>query len=718
MARPNVQRCCSVLVSILILSSLTFVADATGTRTAIQIRKSVPPNAISVHPAISARRVESAIAQRHPRLRARGISGKMDGSGSIPSESSNWLSRSKNGRDVSGDQEVAPIQNSINRKLLAIYEEEDPENGDEEEFVPDEDSSENDPPPLAVRGNLSTQSRNAVKSTTPSALSSDSRNQRHRSISQSVNDKISRLETNAAGSNQRLPYSRFSEQSYFPRSKPQSLMVKTASVEEEEQKVKNATLHLVIWLRDQLRHRLAEVANVGTSISNFEHLFESMEKNQTHLSAEREKEIKKKIQSQKLVADYRRKEAEPNEELRNITNQTQGLEKELSKLSDEYQALTRVHLDLQNMLHRAGFSHWLDARGNKYIPATAVGVLSKSSEILDPVVRGIGKAIEVDHALALDAERLLPIGNSAFFVSVVSDALVLATFLPALFVIHRLWTSMNARTLVDHIFYLSCLFSLQSVSCLLLSLLFCEEPLLHLQKTREPLLVVVVFATSTLYSLFLFKLGVLTLLITSRSNVMQFVLSLCFGYQFFMLIVKPMVLERVISFPVGMYAVYAALFSYTWSEKSSVTKCSVPFGEHVHRAFDAAVYWISETTDAMRTILSSNARRSGSSKSLEYSSSSHSQQAVSRSSSGWSSCGSESTASTAHSTQGNKSKFAMPSHITHPTEITSRRLSSPGRYARPEYSHLIALGANRQSEHTHERTINRVGGNLSHRRAG
>jgi predicted flap endonuclease-1-like 5' DNA nuclease/uncharacterized membrane protein YidH (DUF202 family) len=378
---------------------------------------------------------------------------------------------------------------------------------------------------------------------------------------------------------------------------------KLSSVEIEEEKVKAATLKLVKWLRNRLRTRLREVADLEGEMGTAIHAVENLAEAHKNMSQARKDEIKHKLESSKVLADFRRQTVEPEDQLRIVKSQTKKLEKQLDGLGKTYNDLAKLHTNLQIRLRQAGFSHWLDARGKRYMPETAVGVLAKSAEILDPVMTSIGKAVEIDQELARELDEIVPKPHSALVVNFVSDTLILVPTIPILAVICRLCYSMNLLTAHHHVFILSAAFAVQAMSCFVLSLFFAEEAVHYFQRTNEPMMLAIMFLTSALYSAFIFVQVLIALTRHSRRSVTHCLLSTAIGYFFYLTAFRPSVLNDAVSFPVLMHAINSVTFTYIMTEKNEHLQVAIPFQTEIRAAFQQSHAWIAETIGAMEAAL-------------------------------------------------------------------------------------------------------------------
>jgi hypothetical protein len=375
------------------------------------------------------------------------------------------------------------------------------------------------------------------------------------------------------------------------------------SLEQEEQKVKLATLKLVIWLRNRLRKRLNEVADLETAMKTTEHAIANLGEAQKRTAAEREHEIAGKRARQTELAEFRRTADAPDTQLRIVKEQSAKLERQLAGLGEVYAGLAAKQAGMEARLRDAGFSHWLDARGNVYMPATAVGVLAKSAEVLSPVASGVEAAVAAEQEIARELEALVPLGEGSVVPGVVSDVLVLAPAIPVVALAGRLSCSMKGLTVLHYMVYLSAVFAAQGIICVLSSVAVAQEAIGYFQRSNEPALIAVLFLTAGLYSWYVFLHALLAVVHTTHRNLAHLSIVTCIGCGFYKAVFQPAVLNHAAGLPVLAPGALAVVFLYVMTDRNTSLQLGIPFDRELRGGFDAAHAWAAETAGAMRIAL-------------------------------------------------------------------------------------------------------------------
>lgn len=372
------------------------------------------------------------------------------------------------------------------------------------------------------------------------------------------------------------------------------------NVEKEELKVKTATQKLVLWLRNRLRKRLGELAELEDALKKLEHVAVEFEASKERVETERDAKIKKKVSSQKELASFRLQLVEPDVQLRIVDDQAKKLEQKMIDMKKTYDGLGKMQAELESKLREAGFSHWLEARGQEYLPETAIGVLSKSTEILEPVIEGIGRAVSIDHDLARDFDGIVPIIHSPLVTGVVSDIFVLVPLIPVLALAGRISFSVHRMTIVQFIFYISAAFSAQCFGCFIVSISLGEEAIQYFLKTNEPAVIGSLFLTAGLYSCFCF-LHLLTALVHStKRNIAHLLFVNGIGFFFYVHVFRRAVLNQGIKVPIAMHVVLCVLFLFIMTDRNASLGIEFPFQKAMQQALEDLYDWLDETFEAMK----------------------------------------------------------------------------------------------------------------------
>lgn len=376
------------------------------------------------------------------------------------------------------------------------------------------------------------------------------------------------------------------------------------SVEDEEEKLRVATIKLVTWLRNRLRKRLNDVAMLEAEKQAEDFLLQKLNVSIVNTTSERENEIQMKIENQKKLSAFRQTLYEPEKHLHTVQAQTKKLSDQLAHLGKMYNSLAERRRSLRERLHKAGFSHWLEANGKEYLPDTAVGVLSKSAEVLQPFAQGIEQAVILDRKLATRIEGVIPtLSKRSIFGIVVEEFLMLLPIIPMLFVLCKLFQTMHKLSVVHLVMYEAIGFMFESCLLLLVSVILGRETIGALQDSKNSkALLAGLFINAVMYGGYIFTQVLMSVLQWSRFEILQTVLTLAVGYHYYLSVFRPVMLNEKVSVTAIAHMMSIVNFCVVAYEKKRILKLRTPYEEQVTSFLRSIEGWIWETIEAMGNV--------------------------------------------------------------------------------------------------------------------
>lgn len=371
-------------------------------------------------------------------------------------------------------------------------------------------------------------------------------------------------------------------------------------VEKEEEKLRNATVKLVLWLRNRLRKRLEDVARMEEATETEKVLLRNLNQTILNTTAARSVEIRLKLETQKKLSDFRRKSEQPEHQLLSVQNRAKKLSDQLAILGETYNVLAMKHRKLRDKLRSSGFSHWLDARGKEYMPATAVGVLSKSTELFSPLAEGVERAVQLDKELAEEVEGLvLQLPQRSLLGKVLEDLVMLLPLLPMLLLVCKLLQTFNRLSVLHLAMYVATAFMTEAALLLLGSACLGREALRALQMAHGRLLLGGVFLNATMYVGYMMTQLLITMLRFSRVELAQSLLGVAVGSQYYNTLFRPCVTDTPVTITVLSHLMMAVNFGLVTYEKKRVLNVHVAWEEKINGVLVGLETWICETADAI-----------------------------------------------------------------------------------------------------------------------
>lgn len=378
---------------------------------------------------------------------------------------------------------------------------------------------------------------------------------------------------------------------------------KSSIIDEEEGKLRLQTDKLVKWLRNRLRKRLREVADLEHEMQTEQILLQNLNQSIANTSMERKNEIRLKIDNQKRLKTFQKSVLEPDEQIQEVSAENNKLTEELGQITRTYEALAQVHRNLNTKLQSTGLSHWLETRGKEYLPETAVGVLSKSAEVLSPVTEGIEKAYEIDNHLLEEVEHVVPVLAKKTIVSkVIEDLATILPLLPIFVLCYRLMQIFDSLSVLHVVFYSSAALVVELLLIILLSMYLGHEALHVCQKRNEPLL------SGGLLFNFAVILGLLgaqvliCVLHTRQSEVAQLILTAIVAHHFWQHVFVPTMVGHPITTTVIANVGYIFALGFVCYQKKEILNWQTSYDPHVAKAWKAASQWTHETAQAMGNV--------------------------------------------------------------------------------------------------------------------
>lgn len=371
-------------------------------------------------------------------------------------------------------------------------------------------------------------------------------------------------------------------------------------VEEEEEKLRNATIKLVLWLRNRLRRRLEEVATLEGDMETEKSLLKTLNDSITYTTTERSEEIRLKLETQKRLSDFQQKAEEPAQQLELTQSRAKKLSDELAILGEAYNGLAETHRALRDKLRASGFSHWLEARGNEYMPATAVGVLSKSTELFAPLAQGVEQAFELDKQLAVGVERMVPrLPPRSVLGTVFEDLVMLVPIIPVLVVVCEVLRRFHILSVLHLAMYVAGAFMTEAILLLVACALLGREALRGLQVVHPDALVAGALVNAGLFVGYMVTQCVITVLRFSKMELAQSLLGAAIGWQYYTSVFRPAVMDEAVSATVLSHLTVSVNFGLVVFEKKRVLNVRGSWEDKMNEILVGLESWVFETADAM-----------------------------------------------------------------------------------------------------------------------
>lgn len=372
--------------------------------------------------------------------------------------------------------------------------------------------------------------------------------------------------------------------------------------EEAETKLKAATKQLVKWLRNRLRKRLEDVAVLEENMETEKILLLNLNESIESISADREHEIQLKLETQKNLSLFRQTSDEPEREMKVVQDETEKLSNELIHLKHTYEMLATGRKELRRQLMSAGVGHWLESRGKEYMPDTAVGVLSKSVEVLSPVSQGLERAIELDRKVSKEVEGVILDPEASIIGKVIGDVAMLTPLVPILVVVCRVAMMLKTVSVVQVVMYTAGAFVLECIIVMLAMTLVGHEGLLEMQMTNEMGFVLGIFINCALFCGLMMMQALISAARPTRSDIAQTGALVLVGHHFLWHVFQPAMVSKAVTLDATGIILYTTCFTMVGLEKKRKVGLKTLVDKHVYSGIEYAWKWGRETAKAMRGV--------------------------------------------------------------------------------------------------------------------
>lgn len=400
-----------------------------------------------------------------------------------------------------------------------------------------------------------------------------------------------------------------------PTAPPQKKVNSSISVQKEEEKLRHASVKLVMWLRNRLRKRLNDVARLEGDMQAERIVLQNLNESIVETASAREHQIRVKITTQKKISEFEQEKEEPEKQLLSIQDTTKKLSDQLATLGENYNFLGERRRKLQKQLREAGFSHWLDMRGKEYLPATAVGVLARSTELFEPLYRDLREAMLLDWRLASTVEGLIPsLAEQSLLRNVIEEFLMLLPTIPLIMAWGKACQKLYSLSIIHAIMYEAIGFTVEFCILFCSSVFLGREIIGYLSLSKySKFVTAVVFMNTILYIGYVFSQILVSVLDGSKYEVFQTILSFSVGYHYYGVVFRPLMLNEKVQVTAIGHLLSVLAFGLVAYEKKKKLLLKAPLEDELNELFLSMENWGLETFEAMKSIFFENDRQAESS---------------------------------------------------------------------------------------------------------
>lgn len=237
------------------------------------------------------------------------------------------------------------------------------------------------------------------------------------------------------------------------------------------------------------------------------------------------------------------------------------------ELEMERERLMKKVEDLVTRFQESGFHTWLE-RNVDILPPIIKESILKTSNVLEPVFRGVDEAAELNEQLTNETteaiNRYLPaIKNSPFYSGLIFYIILLCPTVTSIWLVLKVRQRLSLLTVEHYLIAINLYFGVMSVICTIMTLLSRTDILIVFRHRAQTLAESFMIVHFLLFVAHLILHGVTAYVSGARKDFAQYICMSCVGLHFFLNAYKRTILDKDPNIGAPAYAVYSAIFLYT-----------------------------------------------------------------------------------------------------------------------------------------------------------
>lgn len=302
----------------------------------------------------------------------------------------------------------------------------------------------------------------------------------------------------------------------------------------------------------------------GTRAVEMLHLAEQR-KNATWDEKEHIAEQRKHIE--KLLLDLQNEKSNFDTAFAKIDAERKKTDARERELEAERERLMKKVEGIVNRFQESGFHTWLEHNVDLLPPVMKETIL-KTSDALEPIVRGVDEAAELNEQLTNETteaiNQYLPaIKNSLFYSGLIFYIILLCPLVAATWLVMKIKKRLSMLTVEHYIIAINLYFGILSVACALMTLLSRADILIVFRHRSQRLAETFMLMHGLLFLFHLILHGMIAYVSGMRKDFVQYICMSCVGLHFFMNAYKRTILNQDPNIGAPAYIVYSGVFLYT-----------------------------------------------------------------------------------------------------------------------------------------------------------
>lgn len=282
---------------------------------------------------------------------------------------------------------------------------------------------------------------------------------------------------------------------------------------------------------------------------------------------EKEQIAEERRHVEKLLEDLKAEKTNFEAAYAKMDAETKKADARERELEMERERLMKKVEDLVSQFRESGFHTWLE-KNVDILPPVIKETILKSSNVFDPVFRGVDEAAELNEQLTNETteaiNQFLPaIKNNPFYTGLIFYIILLCPTVAAVWLVMKVRQRLSLLTAEHYLIALNLYFGILSSVCAIMTILGRSDILIifrhRAQSFAESFMIIHFF----LFIVHLVLHGMTAYVSGARKDFAQYICMSCVGLHFFLNAYKRTILNQDPNIGAPAYVIYAAIFFYT-----------------------------------------------------------------------------------------------------------------------------------------------------------
>mmetsp|Transcript_3885 Transcript_3885/g.7435 ORF Transcript_3885/g.7435 Transcript_3885/m.7435 type:complete len:400 (-) Transcript_3885:567-1766(-) len=321
----------------------------------------------------------------------------------------------------------------------------------------------------------------------------------------------------------------------------------------------------VLVLREELLGKLSEWKKLEEDLVQQRADLDDARRRKSTATAKRREVVTQRNERELILRELEKRSEKAVERIRSSRKEIARLEESIRGLREERERLKKREGVLNDMLRKSGLRRWFSLEGHNVLSKTAVGVLIRSADLMDPIASKLQGAAQRERAI-IDRIGI----RSPYVRGVLFLLFVLVPVVGVLAVLTIVSGYLSSLTVLHALTGLCAFFATQSFLLFFLSVLLRSEVTSLLQWNREKMFLGLLLVWAVLFLVFLYLFAHQLSSSPDLNAAFQFIASIFVGYHFYVEVFRPAFLTEEVHITAIAYLTYCTVFVLIGADKGKL----------------------------------------------------------------------------------------------------------------------------------------------------